>query len=391
MNKKTICLAVVGVMAVGYIGGNFFNKGKKPTEDTPSSAAASSIAESESQSNAPAGENDAEFKLMEFGDTDTMVGRADYFALGWIADQQNETRDNLKLEKVNTESGPMKSGTGHQIYKSRDDDQDYIISGYSAMKLVDGQVLNKTFLREENTGVRIYVMPNQSAETAFQNAWGSGSRILTGKTMAEKDAIIVDGRLIDAKYTEQDGEIYFNLADVAAEVDSSFQYTVQDGKVLIYPNEFCYVEIPTTAADIKQKESFHVVNNTFTFKSWAGEDSFTIDDAPVLDQNTLLISARDASRMLGWRMYTNGSVLSIVSDPLNVSNKTVVYVNGSMGIETRVEYVNGEYVINTYDTTGTLIDTKPLGDLDDVDSDSESTDDSGSDVESQSKTEGDAN
>ena len=259
------------------------------------------------------------------------------------------------------------------------------------MKLVDGQVLNKTFLREENTGVRIYVMPNQSAETAFQSAWGSGSRILAGKTKAETDAIIVDGRLIDAKYTEQDGEIYFNLGDVAAEVDSSFQYTVQDGKVLIYPNEFCYVEIPTTAADIKQKESFHVVNNTFTFKSWAGEDSFTIDDAPVLDQNTLLISARDASRMLGWRMYTNGSVLSIVSDPLNVSNKTVVYANGSMGIETRVEYVNGEYVINTYDTTGTLIDTKPLGDLDDVDSDSESTDDSGPDVESQSKTEGDAN
>lgn len=390
MNKRTICLAVVGIMAVGYIGGGFFNKGKKPTEDTPSSAAASSVAESEIQNNAPIEEND-EFKLMEFGDTNTMVGRADYFALGWIADQQNETRDSLKLEKVHTESGPMKSGTGHQIYKSRDDDQNYIISGYSAMKLVDGQVLNKTFLREENTGVRIYVMPNQSAETAFQSAWDSGSRILAGKTKAEKDAIIVDGRLIDAKYTEQDGEIYFNLADVAAEVDSSFQYTVQDGKVLIYPNEFCYVEIPTTAADIKQKESFHVVNNTFTFKSWAGEDSFSIDDAPVLDQNTLLISAKDASRMLGWRMYTNGSVLSIVSDPLNVSNKTVVYANGSMGIETRVEYVNGEYVINTYDTTGTLIDTKPLGDLDDVDSDSESTDDSGSDVESQSKTEGDVN
>ena len=390
MNKRTICLAVVGIMAVGYIGGGFFNKGKKPTEDTPSSAAASSVAESEIQNNAPIEEND-EFKLMEFGDTNTMVGRADYFALGWIADQQNETRDSLKLEKVHTESGPMKSGTGHQIYKSRDDDQNYIISGYSAMKLVDGQVLNKTFLREENTGVRIYVMPNQSAETAFQSAWDSGSRILAGKTKAEKDAIIVDGRLIDAKYTEQDGEIYINLADVAAEVDSSFQYTVQDGKVLIYPNEFCYVEIPTTAADIKQKESFHVVNNTFTFKSWAGEDSFSIDDAPVLDQNTLLISAKDASRMLGWRMYTNGSVLSIVSDPLNVSNKTVVYANGSMGIETRVEYVNGEYVINTYDTTGTLIDTKPLGDLDDVDSDSESTDDSGSDVESQSKTEGDVN
>ena len=82
---------------------------------------------------------------------------------------------------------------------------------------------------------------------------------------------------------------------------------------------------------------------------------------PVLDFDTTIISAENASKMFGWRMYTDGDVLSIVSDPLNVTNKTVIYTSGSMGLTSVLEKdENGNDVINTYDSNGTLISSTPF-------------------------------
>ena len=373
MDKKVIGIAAAGVVAVGCVAGSIYQLVHATSaKNEPASSVASSMPESESESTANSiiEEDPAEFKLMDFGDTDTMVGRADYFNLGWITENQNEFRESLNLQKVNTEYGPMKTGTGHQIYKSANEDEEedarYIISGYSVVKLWEGQVQDTTYLREENTGVRIYVQPNKSAEAAFLDDWDSGSRILSGKTLGEKGDIIVDGRLIHAQYTEIDGEIYFNLGNVASQIDTAFLYSEEDGRLMIYPNEFCCVTIPTTAANRELKEYYHIVDDHFSFSSWAGEGSFTFE-APVLEYDTLQISARDASRMFGWRMYTNGTVLSIVSDPLNVSNETVVYANGSMGIETIAELVDGVWMMNTYDSTGALLSSVPLDSIEDVD------------------------
>ena len=134
----------------------------------------------------------------------------------------------------------------------------------------------------------------------------------------------------------------------------------------VRPNEFVTVQVPTNAANASQNKVFHVSGGKFTFSSWAG-DSFSIDNIPVLDYDTTLISAENVSRMFGWRMYTDGDVLSIVSDPLNVTNKTVVYTSGSMGLTSVLEKDEfGNEVVNTYDSNGTLISSKPFnGVLDD--------------------------
>ena len=74
------------------------------------------------------------------------------------------------------------------------------------------------------------------------------------------------------------------------------------------------------------------------------------------------ISVEDASRMFGWRMYTDGNVLSIVSDPLNVNDKAIIYnFGGSMGYKIVFEYdENGNAFMNTYDSKGNLISSSPF-------------------------------
>lgn len=358
MEKKVIVgvslCAVAGVCVAGFL----LTHHKKPAEadgsassevmsDVASSAA--SVAEAEGR----------EFKEIEFEGA-SMVGRAEYQQLTDFKNQWEFFKNELGLTKMNTSSGPMTYATGHQVYKSSDDGERYIVSGFSPIKLFEGNISDTTFIREEDTGERIYVFPNQSEEAAFHDDWESGQRILSGTTHGEHGDIIVDGRLIHAKYTEKNGDICFSLVDVASAVDSSLYYEEQLGYVAVRPNEFVTVQVPTNAANADVNRMLNSDGSKFTFNSWAG-DKFTIDKVPVLDYDTTLIAAKYASKMFGWRMYTDGDVLSIVSDPLNVTDNTVVYTSGSMGLTSVLEKDEfGNEVVNTYDSNGTLISSTPF-------------------------------
>ena len=65
--------------------------------------------------------------------------------------------------------------------------------------------------------------------------------------------------------------------------------------------------------------------------------------------------------MFGWRFYTDGEVLSIVSDPLNVNDNVVIYANGgSMGYQTVLEQdADGRMWMRTY-ADGVLVDEMEL-------------------------------
>lgn len=85
----------------------------------------------------------------------------------------------------------------------------------------------------------------------------------------------------------------------------------------------------------------------------------------MLQRNLLYTAVTRAKRnvlMFGWRMYTDGNVLSIVSDPLNVNDKAIIYnFGGSMGYKIVFEYdENGNAFMNTYDSKGNLISSSPF-------------------------------
>lgn len=335
MNKKVVIGVSIGAVAIVGVGALILSHKSNPEQQPSSSemAASSEVVSSTVASSIP--EQERGFEKVVF-DGPSMVGQAEYDQLTYFKNEQDAYREDLDLVKANTETGSMIYATGHQVYSSQSDEYRYILSGYSPIKLYEGRISDTTFIREEGSGERIYVFPNPSEEAAFQDDWDSGQRILTGKTIGEHGSIVVDGRLIHSKYTEKDDEIYLNLVDVASATDSSIHYSEEKGYVAVRPNEFVTVQVPTNAANASQNKVFHVSGGKFTFSSWAG-DSFSIDNIPVLDYDTTLISAENVSRMFGWRMYTDGDVLSIVSDPLNVTNKTVVYTSGSMGLTSVLE------------------------------------------------------
>lgn len=373
--KKILIGAAAGIciLAVGFTIFHKSDQSDATETDAPSGSVASSentasevLPESTSQTETPFG-----FTEIDFGDSETMVGQSDYFSLSWFREMAADEKERLQLVKANTVSGPMKFATGNQVYYSAVDDEKFIISGFQTMKLWQGQINDTSFMREEDTGTRIYVFPNSSEEQTFQDQWGSGQRILSGTTNGEKGDIILDGKLIDAKWTEENGEITFSLYDVMRAFDRSTYYAEEKGYIDISPNEFTFIRVPTNAASYKLYDNLHISGDKFTFKSWSG-NAFTAK-LPVLDFSTTQITAHNASIMLGWRMYTNSDgVLSIVSDSLNVSNLSCVYTNGSMGIQSVVETdENGNEVINTYDSNGKLLssesfDSSDLGEGEDA-------------------------
>ncbi|OUP04982.1 hypothetical protein B5F36_01580 [Anaerofilum sp. An201] len=362
----TAVIIIIGVIAMLVVGG----RGAKDVPAPSTSSSSQSEPTSGSMDTGPSDEN-GKFHEIEFGDTETMLGHSEYASLN-IKEDQLSVVDSKQLVPVQGDSGPIKTETGHQLYRSpveeefyagaeegTDEPANYIISGYSLMLVQNGVIEDRGFLREEGTGERIHVVQNSTAKDNFLKAWNDGQAILNGDTQGEKGSIIIDGCLTSYQYTEKNGEIYFNLAEVANEICSIAPYKEESGYVTVYPNEFFSIQIPTTAAAGINPEAFNIVGDTFLFRGWNG-NNFEYR-APVLDYLHPEISAHNASRMFGWRFYTDGEVLSIVSDPLNVNDNVVIYANGgSMGYQTVLEQdADGRMWMRTY-ADGVLVDEMEL-------------------------------
>lgn len=366
MNKKAaVAAGITTAIIVIFLICVFVMSGKNQDENATSTTASSGV-ESQSASGTELlnEELDSRFKEIDFGDEDTMRGRAEYDGLDFFREDAESVIQAKELVPVHSETGSMKTDTGHQLYESKMDGQQYIVSGYGLIPVRDGVLDDIGFLREEGTGARIRTFLNGNERDAFLQNWENGQRILNGETFGEKGTILVDGALTSYVFEEHNGEMYFNLYEIGAEICSMVYYEEDFGYISIYPNEYLAVKLPTDAANEMLRATYKMESGKFEFNSWWG-DSFSFR-ANVLDYRTLSISARDASRMLGWRMYTDGNALHIVSDPLNVNNNAIVYnYGGSMGYKVVFEYDDdGNAVANTYDSKGRLISSNPYEPID---------------------------
>lgn len=291
---------------------------------------------------------------------DNMVGRVTYMGSNPSTETLDGMMETLKLVPENTDLGPVILSTGHQVYRSQIDGAEYIISGHSrTIKVQNGLIMDISFLREEGSDKRVYTVPNQSMLETFNQQWEDGQNILSGKEKGEHGCIILDGALTPYQFTEENGKIQFKLLEIAQMLNPATIYEETEGYIRVLLSEENSVRIFTTAVDYAYQKNHNIdfIKDTFRFRSWAGP-KFEYR-APLLDYETLIISAEDASRMLGWHMYFNGDVLSIETDPSNIRDAAVVYSNGSLGIFSRIETdADGNAVLNTYDENGTLIGSK---------------------------------
>lgn len=363
MNKYIAFMAAVTVAAALIIGSILLCDDSKKAELSHESSTGSSSSETLSMEEAlpeELEEASAKFKEILFDAQDTMRGQSDYFEITSGQMQRKINEEYLRLEPVMEDGGtPLIYYLGHQIYESQENGERYIISGNAILPVsFTADYEGNGYMREESTGRKIHLFGNASDVQHFKDQWEAGQRILSGETLADCGTIIFDGQLTDYRFTEEYGTIYFNLSEIAPLASDMTYYDVTMGYIDVYVNDFAVVRVPTTAANHMMKSTFEVVGDNFKFYSWNGK---TFEAwGPVLDAITPKISIEDASMMFGWRFYTNGDVLSIVTDPLNATNLAAVRDRGDMGIILRLETMeDGLIYLCAYDSNENLIWSKP--------------------------------
>ena len=349
------CAVLVVVLFIA----NLFLRGIGKSAASSSSSSFSESNDHSATTSVPAGESDsaanatATFEKIEFDFQDTMEGRSGFFDLTDF--QEGAKRNREELDLVPVTEGRAMSFSGHQIYRSQTNDREYIISGTIAIP-VDSKddYSGNGFLREENTGRLIRVFGNASEATTFLAQYEAGQRILDGDDESEDGQIIIDGCLTSYTFRRTGDKIYINLEEIAPLVSTMTYYDETMGYLTIYVNDFVSVMLPTTSASSSLKASFDVTGDYFRFRSWNGERFECW--VPLLDPLTPDIEISYASQMFGWQFYTNGKAISIVTDPLNVSDLTAIRDLGDSGIAVHMETdSDGKKYACAYDSFGNLV------------------------------------
>lgn len=220
--------------------------------------------------------------------------------------------------------------------------------GYS-LSYVDstGWMANVANARQEKTGKRIYVFDYQEQADAYKAAWDRGQAILDGTEAGPENGIIVNGRFIEG-YTARlvNGEYYIPLKAVAYAVDKdTFNDDTKNSKVTFSiptPTGYSYVTVPYSATSVG---STHY-NNVFesgNYDESAGEiwtDKFNYGDT-----NACFVPASQLMRYTGWYIYTDGNIVSIISDETDVSDMFVVNTQGN---QSSVEQLKSGNTVTKY-------------------------------------------
>lgn len=357
MKKVGFFVAILSVIALVIVIIVLITTDKTATKEDFSSTLSDSVSSSV-ESEEP---EQPIFEEILFNTTPTMYGKTDYFSVEAGIEIMKLEEDFLQLEPMVNEDGtPCKYYLGHQIYKSNTNGEKYIFSGNKILAIsFEPDSLGNGYVREEGTGKRIHMFGNTSDLKNFQDEWDAGQRILSGKTEAPENAIIFDGALTPCAFERKNGTMYVDLSELASYISPEIYYDELMGYIDIYVNDFSTVRIPTTAANPMMRKTYGVVGDNFEFRSWNGE-KFTAW-GPVLDALHPEISIEEASMMFGWKMYTNGTALSIVTDPLNATPLAAIRESGDLGIRIVLKVADdGLRYICAYDTAGNLMWKKPF-------------------------------
>lgn len=345
--------AVGIILVLLFLLVNLFLYRDKEEPIVPVSVSESTVESETSSSSNDTNAIETEFEKIEFGLEDTMEGRSGFFDLTEY--QEGATKSREALDLVPVTEGNVRSYSGHQIYHSQTNDRDYIISGTIPIP-VDNKddYSGNGFLREEDTGKLIHVFGNASDAESFLKQFEEGQKILNGTEESEEGMVIIDGSLTPYSFRRSGSSIYINLEEIVPLVSTMTYYDETMGYMTVYVNDFVSVMLLTNSANESLQATFNTNGRYFQFSSWNGERFECW--IPLLDAITPELDIEYASQMFGWQFYTDGKALSIVTDPLNVSDLVAIRDLGDSGITIHMETgEDGKRYACAYDSFGTLV------------------------------------
>lgn len=265
-------------------------------------------------------------------DLDNNIGKVGYDEQQMVGGQTRlevyrEVLENFDLVPYTTESGEeITLETGHRVYVKADDasGQQYIVSGVDPIpvehSLPDTRMTVK--LRAEGTCERVRVFTSREDLEGAQDAWTRGQAILAGEEPAPENYVILNGCLLGTKWEQgEGGRRYLPMTDIAEAYDEQSEFYDVEGWLNVAA-DLQYVILPTALMPDIALEHFDVSDGTWRYASerpplWS--DRFYLPQT-----NSTEMPIEDISRILGWKIYTNDEIVSIVTSELDVNDNFVL-------------------------------------------------------------------
>lgn len=354
-NKRNVILSIIFIvlLVAAFI---FIMFRLSNSSDNSAQSEASATKETAQSTDKTVADNEPkEFVLLESKEP-TLQGKVGYFTEKFDGEEayliSKESIDGLATEENKVQG--LKTFIGNQVYQipsSGDSVPIYFqLCGYTLCRVdTDGYIDDFSSLRQEFTGKRIYVADSEDDLAKLQSEWDNGQKILNGEENGKYGSIIVNGRLIEnASFIEVNGDYYVPLTYVGKAVNSR-TYSVNPTTSKLYlPMEFSEgvytIEIPyqSTAVGSTHTNGYFSAGNDSPFLGDTWEDKFRTGDT-----NQCYVPVSELSRYTGWYIYSNGNVISIVSDEPDVSDLFVLNTQGNRSAEAQLN--NGNTITKVTD------------------------------------------
>lgn len=356
MNKKIILCVIGIVVTVGIIVAScmYLSGGRKPADSSLQESAQTEKTTTDPSSGQAESEIDTPFLLLESKEP-TLQGKTGYFDELYQGTQSyleyKKFADEFCTEDTAVEG--IKTVAGNQVYETQVeglDPQYFQLFGYTPDYVdQDGWMSDMTLVRQEFTGKRIYILPTQEKVDEYKDQWDKGQAILSGKESGTKGDIIVNGRYIaKAKYIDVSGEYYIPLINVSEAVNESLYSVDIDNSIVYVPihrtDGYTTLGVPygATLPGSTHYTDFFTAGDEYGATGEPWTEQFQTGDGM-----ECYVPASELSRYTGWYIYSNGNVISIVTDETEVTDMFVLNTQGNRSAEEQLK--DGDTVVKNTD------------------------------------------
>ncbi|MEG1640645.1 MAG: hypothetical protein RR415_12745 [Ruthenibacterium sp.] len=238
--------------------------------------------------------------------------------------------DRSKLNALVDDNGEgIKTASGHQIYQYEinDETSQVILSGYRPVTVQNARITDTVALqtlRKEDTCDRVYLFHNKDAFEAKQKSWDEGAALLKDEAIPDGRFIIVNGCLISdiETVTDDEGSLCVPIRSIATRCVPPSVYDDVYLFLTVSASDNNLIQIPSENVDFSVQEYLKVNGDKWTYDcpyypQWS--DEFCI---PVGDD--MLMPVSDVSRIFGWKVYTCGNAVHIVTDDTDYNDNFIL-------------------------------------------------------------------
>lgn len=271
---------------------------------------------------------ETEWKSVYQGE-DSNLGCFTYYGVHSQKDRHREQQQAESLEGRVTRN-IVTTRIGNTVYEDKVG-RLYVLSGTKPLFLEKNNIPIESIqeVREEGTGRKIDIYKSEQELEESQQRTETGKAILSGRQKGDAGTILLNHQIIekDKFLVQPQAKTYWVPLEALLE-QMSYPYRSSDMGISVFINQqnmMIYSHYYSSAQDNWAREKApdgYWSYSGYGHKPWK-------DHFPVMQKvdNIYFADAVILNRIFGWEVMTNGTCLSIITDPLDIAERRVVYRN----------------------------------------------------------------